>query len=284
MAQRYRVRVDDGIGARQRFLAGPDPVRLSGLHTAWSDRDVRAIFCARGGYGCMRLLPELDPDLLRRDPKALVGFSDITALHCWALVCAGVRGIHGPNVSQLGQLPPADVAWLFRLLEETRVSQLAPALAQAVAPMELSPVGAAMPARVEGPLIGGNLCLLAHLLGTPYAPPYESALLFCEEVFESPYRLDREFTHLGLAGALGRVAGAIVGDIERPGTIDDRTDDWVVVDERLRAYGVAGVKGFPLGHGKRNLALPFAGRAAISHDDGYADGQIRMTLLEAAVA
>lgn len=269
---RYRVRVAGDITRADGFLAGADDRRAEELDGYLRDPEVRAVLVARGGYGLLRILDRLDPGPLRRDPKLLVGFSDATALLCWALAAAGVRGIHGPLAAQLGELPAADIDWLFRLMEST-----APA---GRLPHRLSPVGAPADRPVEGPLVGGNLCLLAHLVGTPFQVQAAGAVLLIEEIGERPYAIDRYLTRLGLAGALDRVAGALVGDLIRcvEGTMAAHPDAAEVIDERLRRYRIPGLLGLPTGHGAANLALPFGGRCALDVASG------RVELLEPAVA
>lgn len=270
---RYRVRVAADIARTDGFLAGGDDRRAEELDGYLRDPEVRAILVARGGYGIMRILDRLDPGPLRADPKLLVGFSDATALLCWALTRAGVRGIHGPVAAQLGELPPADVQWLFQLMEST-----AP---PGELELPLAAIGApAVAGRVEGPLLGGNLCLLAHLVGTPFQVAQAGSILLIEEIGERPYAIDRYLTRLGLAGALDGIAGALVGDFTRcDETVGPlRPDAAEVVHERLRRYRIPGLAGLPVGHGTGNRALPFGGRCAIDFDTA------RVHLLEAAVA
>lgn len=272
LAGRYRVRVAPEVRARAGYLAGGDDARAASINRSLRDPDVRAIVCARGGYGTMRILDDLDAGALRRDPKLIVGFSDATALLAWALR-AGVRGIHGPMAGQLGVLPAADVAWLFRLMESS-----AP---QALPPLPLAPLGAPLPpAPVEGRLLGGNLCLLSHLVGTAYQLDLQGALLFFEEVGEPAYRIDRYLTHLGLSGALERVAAALVGDMTDCAAPPGHPAPLAVIHERLARRGLPGAQGAPLAHGARNLALPMGARAALARSP---DGP-RLTLLEPAVA
>ncbi len=180
---RYRVRWDaDGVLSREGFLAGDDDRRAAELDRQLRDPDVRAIFVARGGYGAMRILERLDPALLRADPKWIVGFSDATALLGWALARANVCGMHGPVVTQLGELPAGDADALFATLENPAA---APSLGS------LRPIGAVGDGPIEGPLVGGNLALVAHLAGTPFLPSLDGAVLLLEDVGERPYAVDR---------------------------------------------------------------------------------------------
>ncbi|HEY8141046.1 MAG TPA: LD-carboxypeptidase [Kofleriaceae bacterium] len=260
---RYRLRVPGDIERASGYLAGSDEQRADELNQALRDPDVRALWLARGGYGLMRILPLLDADALRRDPKPIIGFSDATGLLGWALATAGVRGIHGPVLVQLGALPPEDAAWLFALVEGRAEGPLASGLV---------PVGAARRGRIEGPLVGGNLIMLGHLVRTAPFPSLADAILLIEEVDEKPYSIDRCLTGLELAGALDRVAGALVGDFTA--CVDAKypaPSAHEVADERLRAFGIAGLGGATIGHGARNRAVPFGGRCALDLDRGVAE-------------
>lgn len=247
LAERYRVVAADNLFDRTGYLAGGDDRRTEALNRALADPDIRAVFCARGGYGCPRILEGLDTTL-RADPKPICGFSDITALLHWARA-QGVVAIHGPVVTQLGELPPVDLEHLFALLED-------PAYAPTLSGVALP--GAAGVA--EGPLTGGNLALLGALAGTAWAPSLEGGLLVLEEVGEQPYRIDRVLTTLlqqpagrsagGLAGvAVGALTACAPGEAGGPSALE-------VIAERLGRPGRPLVSALPFGHGGRNVALP----------------------------
>lgn len=270
IGERYRLQVPFDIERATGYLAGSDQERADELNRALRDADVRALWLARGGYGLLRILPLLDADALRADPKPIIGFSDATALLGWAHRVAGVRGIHGPVAVQLGKLPAEDAEWMFALLEGGAAGRLAEGLA---------PVGAAAADRVEGPLFGGNLIMLGHLVRTALFPALDGGILLVEEVDEKPYSIDRCLTGIELCGALDRVAGALVGDFTA--CVDPKypvPEALEVVHERLRAFGVAGLRGAPVGHGLRNRAVSFGGRVALDFARGTAE------LLEPAVA
>ena len=271
LRQRFDVRLDAGMFAASGFLAGSDERRADELNRWLRDPDVRAIVMARGGYGLTRILDRLDADALRRDPKLIVGFSDGTGLLAWA-ERAGVRGIHGPVGQQLGELPDADQAWLFELM----------ARRDPAGPLDwsLAPIGAPGHGVVEGRLAGGNLTMLAHLIGTPWQVELAGAIVLIEEVGERPYAVDRDLTQLGNAGAWTGVAAALVGDLTRCGATPDSEDGLALaaVDERLARWGVSALQGAPVGHGERNVALPFGASCALDF------AARRLHLLEAAVA
>ncbi len=254
LRERYDVRIDEGAYASTGFLAGSDERRIDELNAYLRDPDVRGIFAARGGYGVLRILPHLDADALRADPKVIVGFSDITALLAWSLRCAGVRPIHGPVVTQLGRLGEDDCAWLFRLIESA-----APA---GEVPGGLDVIGAALsPVDIAGPLVGGNLSLLAHMIGTPYELGFAGAVGFIEDIGERPYAVDRYLTRMHLAGALSGCKGMAVGSFT---DCVGRGDVFEVADERLRHAGLSGARGLAVGHGDRNFALPMGARCTLS--------------------
>lgn len=258
---RYRVRFErERLLERDGFFAGSDARRAAELDRAFADPEVRAVVMARGGYGLTRILPLVDHRALAGDPIPVVGFSDGTALLSWSLVAAGVRSIHGPVVGQLGGLDDVDHQALFDLLERPEPpGEIASGLRI---------VGAEAEGEVSGALIGGNLCLLSHLIATPWIPPLDGALLLIEEVGERPYAIDRYLTHLFSAGLLSGVRGVVVGDFVGCGEpkIEDSPDALAVIDERLRHFGLPGVVVPGIGHGDGNRALPFGGRASIDFD------------------
>jgi len=266
LAGRYSLVHDERIFTRAGYLAGDDDARAAELAAALADPEVEAIFCARGGYGLMRILDRLDAAALARAPKLIVGFSDVTALHAWA-ARAGVASLHGPVVTQLGRVPAEDAAALFALCESP-----AP-------PAPLGGLRALHGGRGEGPLVGGNLEMISRLVGTPYALPLDGAVLFLEDVGERPYRIDRQLTQLRLAGALDRLAGVVLGDfvgcVEKDGTGPDAE---AVLAERLGARGIPVLAGAPIGHGERNRALPHGARARVDAAAGtleFLEGAVR---------
>jgi muramoyltetrapeptide carboxypeptidase len=254
------------------YLAGDDDHRAAELNACLRDPEVRAIILARGGYGIMRILPQLDAPALRADPKVIVAYSDGTALLAWALRAAGVRGIHGPMACQYGELGVADRQWLVHLLEDPAPLGRFPG--------QLAAIGATATSAFETVLLGGNLCLLSHLVGTPWEIDFAGAALFFEEIGERPYAIDRFLTHLYLSGLLVGARAALVGDLLR---CDERgpyvqPDAPAVVAERLRHFAIPALSGLPFGHGERNAAIPFGGRCAIDFD------RRELVLVEGAVA
>lgn len=247
----------EDLVARRRYLAGDDARRLDEWREAVADPDARAIFCARGGYGAMRILDRIDPAPLVARPKVLVGFSDVTALHA-LLNRAGLATVHGPVLTQLGRAPTEAVDHLSALL----TGAPAPAPSGVPAPgAGLAGQATLRAGRAEGPLMGGSLTLLAHLCGTRFQPGLRGAILALEDVDERPYRLDRYLTQLRLAGALEGLAGVALGQFTECDAQGVRGLE--VVREWASELGVPAVEGFAFGHEDLNLAFPLGTRAEL---------------------
>lgn len=274
-----RPRLREDIRARAGYLAGDDARRLEEWREAVADPEARAIFCARGGYGAMRLLRAIDPAPLLDRPRLLVGFSDVTALHA-LLNRAGLATVHGPVVTQLGRAPEEAVAHLEALLHGLAPR---PGAWETPAPgAGLTGTATITPGRASGPLLGGSLTLLAHLCGTPFLPPLDGAILALEDVGERPYRLDRYLTQLSLAGALDGLAGVAVGQLTGCDGGDGSAAE--AVRGLVRALGIPAVEGFPFGHEDRNLALPLGPRATLVAPGPGEEGPPRLLFDEGATA
>ncbi len=274
-----RPRHRPDLTARRGYLAGDDARRLEEWREAVADPEARAIFCARGGYGTMRLLAAIDPAPLLDAPKLVVGFSDVTALHA-LLNRAGLATVHGPVLTQLGRAPADAVDHLAALLSGAAPG---PGAWATPAPGAGLTGGATItPGRASGPLLGGSLTLLAHLCGTPFLPQLEGAILFIEDVGEAPYKLDRYLTQLSLAGALDGLAGVAVGQLHKC----DQGDGSAAAAVRglVRALGVPAIEGLAAGHEDRNLALPLGPRATLVAPGPGDEGPPRLLFDEGAVA
>lgn len=226
------------------FLAASDAQRLADLHAAFTDPEVDAVLCLRGGYGCARLLDHIDTELMRRHPKLLIGYSDISSLH-GLRDTLGLPSLHAPMPASDLLHPEAgpDALALFSLLKSGLKS--GDVIAPDFAPHPLSQGQSA-----SGRLIGGNLAVFTALLGTPWAPRAEGAILFMEDIGEEPYRVDRLLAQLRLAGVLDAAAGFLVGSFT-----DAESPDAVLADY-LRPLAKPVLAGWPSGHGRPNAALP----------------------------
>jgi muramoyltetrapeptide carboxypeptidase len=262
------------------YLAGTDDERLCDLNQALQDPSLAAVWCIRGGYGVTRLLDRVDYRAMARQPKALIGFSDITALLNAVSCAAGVVTFHGPVAR--ASMPPFSRAHFERVLTRTespsRLGRL-PDPADVLVPQE-SRIVTLRGGSAEGPLAGGNLTLLQCLIGTPWFPDLTGAILFLEDVGEQLYRVDRILAQLRAIGALQRLAGIIVGrftDLDRAGR-----DGAFGFDQVLTTYfgplNIPVAYGFPIGHIDAQWTLPLGVRARLDADACEVD------LLEPAVA
>ena len=259
LAQTFHVRVAPSLTAPREpdipaYLSASDATRARELADLLADPEVRAIVVARGGYGAMRILPALDPTPLVADPKPIVGFSDVTAVLAWAYA-AGVRGIHGPMVAQLGDLPDADTALLVQMLTTPHAIGARP-----------WPLTVARGRGViRGPLVAANLTLASVLAHTPWPLPLAHAVALFEEVGEHPYEVDRYVTQLHLVGALAQTRAVIAGDFTPTRSAADCPDARQTMVDRLFPLPVA--VGAPIGHGSRNEAVPFGAACTLDLDN-----------------
>jgi muramoyltetrapeptide carboxypeptidase len=265
---------------RHGYLAGSDQERLHDFNTALADSSIDAIWCIRGGYGTTRIVDQLDFEALARRPKAVVGFSDITAILNAITHRTGIVTFHGP-VARAAM--PAFSRWHFeRVLAcaepAGRLGRL-PAPPDVLVPQEHRVV-TLHGGTAEGPLAGGNLTLLQCLIGTSHFPDLEGAILFLEDVGEDLYRVDRMLAHLRAVGALRRLAGVMVGRFTE---LDRHMKDGALgFDEVLATYllplGIPAAYGFPIGHIEAQWTLPLGVRGRLDADAG------ELELLESAVS
>lgn len=242
--------------ARWGFLAGRDQDRAAALQEMFLRKDVKGIFCARGGYGAGRILPYLDFTLIRQHPKVFLGSSDVTILHLALMQCAGLMTFHGPMVEPGFHRRDTQLTSrsLRALLMDGEVFE------GTLAGRFLSRSG-----RIKGELTGGNLSLVTFSLGTPFAIETRGKVLFLEEVNEEPYRIDRMLTHLRLAGKLHGVKGIIFGDMVACTPRRQRASVSVadVLSRFAREVDIPCFSRFPSGHGRENVVLPLGGRISL---------------------
>ena len=266
----FKPKLAPNVRERLGFLAGTDRQRADDLMTLFADPEVKAIFCVRGGYGSGRLLPLLDYSFIHRHPKILVGFSDITSLHCALLRRARLVSFHGPtlNTSLMSDDPPTFV--LHSLWKALMVPTPPGSLIEDYPQNTVSIINEGT---ATGRLIGGNLSVLSTTLGTPYEPIFAGNILFFEEVDEDPYSVDRMLTHLLTIGLLQQVAGVAVGINRSPAATGEKANGYTqsigdVLTERLKPLGVPVVKGLPFGHVHFNGTLPVGTRAVLDANKG----------------
>ncbi|SFF91862.1 muramoyltetrapeptide carboxypeptidase [Novosphingobium sp. CF614] len=265
---------------REGYLAGSDQTRARDVMAMFTDDGVRAIMAVRGGWGSARLLPYLDFQAIARRPKLFAGFSDNTALHLALAARTGVASIHGPNAA--ASWPPA--AWeAFRQIafEGDMPTYSVPAYDGP----NLAGHGGALRifrgGKARGRLLGGNLSVLAALVGTPYLPDFTGAILFLEDTNEAEYRIDRMLTQLALGGVLGKVAGIVFGQCtgcEDPDRGFSGFTIYEVLDRQVADLGIPAFQGAMIGHVAAQVSVPVGIMAEIDADAGT----IRM--LEPAVS
>lgn len=276
-----RVKPGRNLRAAHGGYAGTVEQRLADLHAMFADREVRAIWSARGGSGTSGLLPRLDYALLRANAKIFVGYSDMTALHLALLARAGIVSFHGPVSSS--RFSDFSATFLRAVLMEARPRlELLPSAendAQAADPGQPA-FGAMREGVAEGPLVGGNLSMVSALAGTPYMPSPAGAVLFLEDVGEAPYRIDRMLVQLAQAGITTRASGIAFGFFRDCVPPDDEPSLTLaqVLEEHVAALRVPAAYGLAIGHIPRQVTVPVGIRARF-------DAAARtLTLLEPAVA
>jgi muramoyltetrapeptide carboxypeptidase len=274
-----RVKMGANVRAVHGGYAGTVQQRLEDLHGMLRDREVAALWAARGGSGCAALLPHIDYALARRSRKVVVGYSDLTALHLALLRHAGLVTFHGPVASTITEYSAARLREVLMEPTPTLTFTLAPEnLAKAAENPEYAP-RTYRAGRAEGRLVGGNLSVLSSLIGTPYAAVTKGRLLFLEEVGEAPYRVDRMLTQLAQAGELNGTAAVVLGVFRKCTPPDDEPSLTLqqVLESHLTALRVPAAYGYSFGHIPQQYTLPLGVRARL-------DTEARtLTLLEPAV-
>jgi muramoyltetrapeptide carboxypeptidase len=267
-ARGFEVTVAGNVAERAHlYLAGDDDLRLGEINEAFAAGYYDAFLFARGGYGAMRILERIDYAAIARDPRPVIGFSDLTALHQALAATVGVASFHGPmlNSDFVDGLSPEIDRWFWGMLAGE---------APLVHRFERSQVIAEGSA--ESIAFGGCLSLTNDLIGTPYDFWIPDGIWFWEDIGESTYRLDRMLTHLRLSGRFDRLQGVIVGKLKDCGPEPDQLD-WLLHDI-FGAMGIPVVRDFPFGHYGDNLLMPIGARIRLDTRRGA------MTVVEPVVS
>ena len=247
----YRVTLSRNIFRRHGYLAGTDRQRVSDLHELFLDKKVKVIFAARGGYGTQRILPLLNYSLIKKKPKLVVGYSDITALQLALFTKAGLTSVTGPVVADMpGTFRKQSEELFWRTLTSTK--PLPPLQSN---PEFKIPTGQRFS---TGKLMGGNLSLITALIGTPFFPRRNDMILLLEDIDERPYRLDRYLQQVKLNGVIARSKGVVLGDFTdcTPAKGKPSLSIASVFQETFQDYSYPIVSGFRYGHVKNSLTLP----------------------------
>ncbi|HEX6574549.1 MAG TPA: LD-carboxypeptidase [Gemmatimonadaceae bacterium] len=248
--------VGENVAKLHGYLAGEDHERLADFNSALRDDDVDAIWCIRGGYGAMRLLRDIDYDALKSNPRPVIGFSDITALHAAIYRKCGIVSFHGPTAR--GNLSEFSRDSLIRAVVDHRDSCGVADEARVL-----------RPGKARGRLAGGNLALVTALMGTPWSVDFDGAILVLEDIDEAVYRVDRMMRQLLLAGALSQCVAIVTGDFRPPGgetgehnrALDD------VIREAADEAGIPCLAGAPFGHIEDQWTLPLGATAVLDTDE-----------------
>lgn len=262
----FKVLVPEGLDRKNHYLAGDDAHRAQIFNRLVRDESVKAILCARGGFGVIRILGQLDLDAIRTNPKIVMGFSDITILLLFLHQTCRLVTFHGPMVTTLADADEKTKASLYKTLHSARRLKIVPR-----EPLTLRS-GVA-----KGPVIGGNLATLCHLVGTPYAPELKGCILVLEDVNEAPYKIDRMLIQMKLAGWFENLAGLVLGDFSDSGQTDSIHP---IFQSIFSDVNIPILSGFDIGHGKCNITLPIGLTATLDADRHFLQYHQSATVLE----
>jgi muramoyltetrapeptide carboxypeptidase len=266
-AKGYRVKLTEGAWAKDDYVAGSPDQRAADLNALFADPEVDVIQVLWGGTGAIDVLPHLDYDLIAANPKALMGYSDITNLHIAIRQRTGLATFHGPGLGSMGVPERTDFTW-NSALDAFRSGASGPVPRDPDDPYVRTIAGG----KVTAPIVGGNLFTFVHLIGTPFDPSFDGAILMFEEVHEPPYVIDVHLSQLTMAGKLENVAGVVVGELKdcdwseaRPEAPRTRSIE-DVLERHLAPLGVPVLYKLPLGHGKHLATIPLGVVATLDAD------------------
>jgi len=242
----YEVILDPDILELRRFTRKQDERRAANFMGMWLDPRVKAVIGGTGGYGATRMIPFLEPEIFRRNPKIFVGYSDITALHLWLMRQAGLRVFHGPTVDDLIPIArdPSTASLLTAITTPRPVTKFGRDVARAV-----------RPGRVTGRLTGGNLSLVQQSVGTAYEIDPRDAILFLEDTHDPMSFVDERLVHLRAAGLLNGLKGIVFGQLSLDRSEEDEFENFLL--DLVSDLDVPILMDFPAGHEVPNLTLPF---------------------------
>ena len=257
---RYEVKLTDSPTSIDGYFAGSDEMRLNDLHNLFADPEIDMIICARGGWGTLRMLDKIDYELIKNNPKAFVGYSDITTLHLAFWQKCGIPSLSGPMAAVemgTGILPFTEKHFWDQVFntgpfynyyfkdDDSEIWQQG---------------------RAEGTLLGGCLSMVSHQLGTPYTPDYADSILFLEDVGEEPFKIDCYLAHLKQAGILDKIKGLILG-VFLDCLDDNESRAHITVKDVLHEYFADSpypvIYNFPYGHTMKKVTMPVGARVSI---------------------
>lgn len=256
---------------RYGYLAGTDQDRAADVQAMFADESVRAIFAIRGGWGCARLLPLLDWKLIAANPKLMIGSSDITAFHLAIAAKTDFASMHAPNSANRWDTLSWNSFWQMAFAGQTPLLAQPDTSGMDAALLPRWQIDTIRPGKASGRLLGGNLSVLTALVGTPWMPDFDGAILFLEDVGEAEYRIDRMLSQLALSGILGKLAGVIFGQCTR---CSSELPDYAgfTIPQLLRQYfeplGIPAFAGANIGHVSNQLSLPVGAQVSMNAKAG----------------
>jgi len=248
----FNTSIPEILFNKKEYFAGSDLERAEMVNRYFADTSIKAIMCARGGYGSIRILSLLDYKTIQKNPKIFIGFSDVSALLSTLYLRCRLVTFHGPTVTTLGNSDQKTKDSLFSMITSGEKPEIAMESGITIHPGSAS-----------GPVLGGNLKTLCHLLGTRFQPEFKGCILFFEDRGEVAYRIDRMLSQMKLAGCFNSLAGLILGNFEDCGDTDDIIR---IVDDIFKDDKIPIIAGLEVGHGKRNLAIPTGLKATLNAD------------------
>ena len=252
----YEVILDPDILEMRRFTRKQDERRAANFMGMWLDPRIKAVIGGTGGYGATRMIPYLEPEIFRRNPKIFVGYSDITALHLWLMRQAGLRVFHGPTVDDLIPLvrDPSTASLLTAMTTPRPSTKFGRDVARGI-----------RPGKVTGRLTGGNLSLIQQSIGTSYEIDTNDAILFLEETYDPMSFADERLVHLRAAGLLKNVKGVVFGHLNLDRSEEDEFEDFLL--DLVNDLDVPIMMDFPAGHEVPNLTLPLGTEVELVVDE-----------------
>ena len=264
----FKVKLGKNVNKKYGYFSGKDWERVGDINEMFRDTKINGIFCLMGGYGSLRLLPYLDYEAIKKNPKVFVGYSDITALHLAIYKKCGVVTFHGPSLAGFSTMTDYTKKYLLKAIMKNK----------AIGEVDASPddpwIWTITPGKIEGELVGGNLSMITATLGTPYEIDTKDKILFLEEVDVEPYHFDQMMTHLLLAGKLHQAKGIVIGECIRcvpadfqPGYYSSLSIEDVLV-EIIKPLNIPAIYNLPFGHGENRATLPMGVKAVLDATKG----------------
>jgi muramoyltetrapeptide carboxypeptidase len=265
----FKVKLGENLQNRRGHLAGTDEERAKDLNDMFADQNVKGVICIRGGSGAARILPLIDYELIKQNPKPLLGYSDITALHCAIQAQTGLITFHGPNGS--GSWNSFNVKQFEQIFfDKTKVTYKNEQPKGDDLVIKANRIQTLKSGTAEGKILCGNLTVLTALSGTPYYPNFTDSILFIEDIGEDPYKIDRMMSTLRLNGTLGKINGFIFGqcsDCEPGGGYGSLSVDQVM-DDYILPLGIPAYTGAMIGHISKQFIIPVGAKVKMDASEG----------------